>query len=248
MVRGLLSVWRATGEQEFLDLAVGLGISWHAISPQAAISTRSSPCPPERPCRATRPLVAIARLLPIEIRHGMVGSCEATEDTRFIEPYERVLEASLRTCGDFLPGHPERPKVMDRLHAFLYFLEGLLPRARRPVLRRRASGGHRRVAGAAARIAPEFERSDVYAQLLRDAHIRRRAWESRRSISPPPAKRPKRLPRSRPERRPADRWRLSISDGSAGNGCLCQPGLHGVLPAGNGTLGESVVSSRSSTC
>ena len=30
---------------------------------------------------------------------------------------------------EFLPGHPERHKVMDRLHAFCYFLEGLLPRA-----------------------------------------------------------------------------------------------------------------------
>jgi hypothetical protein len=30
------------------------------------------------------------------------------------------------------PGHPERPKVMDRLHAFGYFLEGLLPRASQP--------------------------------------------------------------------------------------------------------------------
>ena len=53
---------------------------------------------------------------------------EATGEGRFLEPYERVLENSLRTYADFLPGHPDRPKVMDRLHAFCYFLEGLLPR------------------------------------------------------------------------------------------------------------------------
>ena len=53
---------------------------------------------------------------------------EATGDEQFREPYERVLAYSLRTWTTFLPGHPEKVKVMDRLHAFLYFLEGLLPR------------------------------------------------------------------------------------------------------------------------
>jgi hypothetical protein len=92
---------------------------------------------------------------------------EATADARFREPYERVLEYSLGACGGFLPGQPERPKVMDRLHAFLYFLEGLLPRAQEP----RAAAAIREGIGRAAHhlreIAPEFERSDVYAQLLR---------------------------------------------------------------------------------
>ncbi len=78
-----------------------------------------------------------------------------------------MLEASLRTYADFLPGHPERPKVMDRLHAFCYFLEGLLPRAADP----RCAAALRDGIGLCARhlrdIAPEFERSDVYAQLLR---------------------------------------------------------------------------------
>ena len=56
VVRGLLSVWRATGEQEFLDTR-RRHRRFHgcAISPaQRAISIRSSPCPPERPCRAIR--------------------------------------------------------------------------------------------------------------------------------------------------------------------------------------------------
>ena len=92
---------------------------------------------------------------------------EATQDARFIEPYERVLEASLRTFGDFLPGHPERPKVMDRLHAFCYFLEGLLPRAAESRCAAALRDGIERCAWHLRDIAPEFERSDVYAQLLR---------------------------------------------------------------------------------
>ena len=92
---------------------------------------------------------------------------EATGDRCFIEPYERVLEASLRSYPDFLPGHPERARVMDRLHAFSYFLEGLLPRATEA----RCADALREGIGLTARhlgaIAHEFARSDVYAQLLR---------------------------------------------------------------------------------
>src|SRR5581483_6540511 len=52
---------------------------------------------------------------------------EATGDASFAAGYERALEFSLRTYAAFLPGHREPARVMDRLHAFSYFLEGLLP-------------------------------------------------------------------------------------------------------------------------
>jgi hypothetical protein len=67
----------------------------------------------------------------------------------------------------FLPGHPVRAKVMDRLHAYLYFLEGLLPCAGEPPCATSIREGIGRVAERLRGIAPEFERSDVYAQLLR---------------------------------------------------------------------------------
>jgi hypothetical protein len=92
---------------------------------------------------------------------------EATRDARFVEPYERVLDTSLRSYADFLPGHPERPKVMDRLHAFCYFLEGLLPRTGDSRCAAALRDGIDRTARHLREIAPEFERSDVYAQLLR---------------------------------------------------------------------------------
>ena len=92
---------------------------------------------------------------------------EATREPRFTEPYERVLEASLRTWANFLPGHADRHKVMDRLHAFGYFLEGLLARADEPRCVAALRDGIARCARHLRDIAPEFERSDVYAQLLR---------------------------------------------------------------------------------
>ena len=56
---------------------------------------------------------------------------------------------------------------MDRLHAFCYFLEGLLPRAADARCAAALRDGIARVAWHLRDIAPEFERSDVYAQLLR---------------------------------------------------------------------------------
>jgi hypothetical protein len=76
--------------------------------------------------------------------------------------FEAALASALRTHESFLPGDAERKRVMDRLHPYLYFLEALLfcPSA---VL----ANGIERVAELLRDISPEFERSDVCAQLLR---------------------------------------------------------------------------------
>lgn len=56
---------------------------------------------------------------------------------------------------------------MDRLHPYLYFLEGLLPLLERPDCASIFRKGLQRVSGLLDQIAPLFVRSDVYAQLLR---------------------------------------------------------------------------------
>jgi hypothetical protein len=169
VVRGLLAVWRATGEQSFLDAAVATGDSMARDFASPAgdfhpiLALPSKTPVPRDPLRWSRSATCY------QLKSAMAwwDLFEATGETRFIEPYERVLDSSLRTYADFLPGHPERPKVMDRLHAFCYFLEGLLPRATVA----RCAAALRDGIGLAAfhlrAIAPEFERSDVYAQLLR---------------------------------------------------------------------------------
>jgi hypothetical protein len=169
VVRGLLAVWRATGEQEFLDSAVAAGDSMARDF--------------SSPAGDFHPILALPSKTPVSRdpqRWSRTATCyqlksamawwdlfEATGETRFTEPYESVLASSLRTYADFLPGHPERPKVMDRLHAFCYFLEGLLPRAAEARCAAALRDGIGRAASHLRAIAPEFERSDVYAQLLR---------------------------------------------------------------------------------
>jgi hypothetical protein len=93
---------------------------------------------------------------------------EVTGDKRFCVSYEQVLETSLSTWRDFLPGHSERHRVMDRLHAFCYFLEGLLPAVEHdPRCAAALAEGIDVAAHHLRDVAPEFARSDVFAQLLR---------------------------------------------------------------------------------
>ena len=93
---------------------------------------------------------------------------EQTGDPMFSERYREALIYSLRTQQDFLPGDSDPNRVMDRLHAYSYFLEGLLPVAGETGAVRRLRAREWRAWPAYLReIAPAFERSDVYAQLLR---------------------------------------------------------------------------------
>src|SRR5205823_979261 len=81
--------------------------------------------------------------------------------------YDRMLAYALDTHSSFLPGDARPEKVMDRLHAYGYFLEGLIPVADRPECAAAMAAGIDRVALLLREMAPVFVRSDVYAQLLR---------------------------------------------------------------------------------
>lgn len=169
IVRGLLSVWRASGAPELLDVAAAIGES---------MARDFSACD-----GTWHPILRLPSKQPIErdaLRWSRFPGCyqlkaamawqelfEATGERRFAEHYERTLETELRGYGGFLPGHPDPLKVMDRLHAGLYFLEGLLPRATDPRCIAALCNGLERVGYYLNTIAAEFERSDVYAQLLR---------------------------------------------------------------------------------
>ena len=92
---------------------------------------------------------------------------EATRDQRFLNLYRQMLTSSLGSYRSFLPGADDDCAVMDRLHAFAYFLEGLLPAVGDRVCRQAMQSGLPTLAEYAKRIGPEFLRSDVLAQLLR---------------------------------------------------------------------------------
>lgn len=92
---------------------------------------------------------------------------EATGEDRFLQLYRGVLQASLDSHLHFLPGVDSDALVMDRLHAYSYFLEGLLPVLSEPLCQEAMRVGIPRAAQFAQEIAPQFLRSDVLAQILR---------------------------------------------------------------------------------
>ena len=168
IVRGLLAASRTLSSDEFVMVAVDIGDAmtrdFEAKDGYHPILSLPDKQPVDRdPLRWSRSPGCY------QLKSAMAwwDLAEATGEARFRAAYGRALEIALRGYGGFLPGHPDRVKVMDRLHAFLYFLEGLLPAAADPRVRAALCDGVRRVAALREEISPEFERSDVIAQLLR---------------------------------------------------------------------------------
>ncbi len=167
IVRGLLAAWRATGEPEFLDIATAAGRSLiadfcarPAIHPILCLPAKQ-PLPYE-PKWSARPGC-------YQLKSAMAWRelFEETGDAAFQSAYENAAEDALQSEHAFLPGDAEPEKIMDRLHAYCYFLEGLLPCLDQPSCQRALSRGLEKTAGYLREIEPLFVRSDVYAQLLR---------------------------------------------------------------------------------
>jgi len=168
IVRGMLTVWRACGDASFLEKAkeVGLSMAYDYMAEEAV-----------------HPILTLPDKQPLDydlLRWSQSPGCYqlksamawwdlavATGVPALKQPFERMLEYSLATHETFLPGHPERLKAMDRLHAYSYFLEALLLVGDRPACREALRTGIERVAFHLRDVAPDFARSDVYAQLLR---------------------------------------------------------------------------------
>lgn len=167
IVRGLLAIWHLTSEREFLDVAVQAGTGMlvnfvgrediHPILalPEAKPVERASAWSRSPGCYQLKSAMAWHDLF------------QETGRPEFQQAYESALAQALENEACFLPGEADREKVMDRLHAYAYFLEGLLPCADRPECAQTLRDGIPRLAGFLSEIAPVFARSDVYAQLLR---------------------------------------------------------------------------------
>jgi hypothetical protein len=167
IARGLLAVWRETREQFLLDRAVDCGRAMIRdfenrtdIHPILTLPekqpverdwrwSRSSGCYQLKSALAWRDLAAI------------------TGEMEFDLAFSRHLERSLADYSNFLPGNPNPERVMDRLHAFSYFLEALLSIADDDRCAFALADGIGQVGHHLREISPLFSRSDVHAQLLR---------------------------------------------------------------------------------
>jgi hypothetical protein len=167
IVRGLLAAWRMSQDDQLRDTAIAGGRSMvvdfraaEAIHPILAL-------PDKNPLAYAARWSAAPGCYQLKSAMAWYELFEATGDSEFLRAYEAAVESALRSESSFLPGASSREQVMDRLHAYLYFLEGLLPVLDRPECVKAFRAGLDRVAAYIQEIAPTFARSDVYAQLLR---------------------------------------------------------------------------------
>lgn len=169
IARGLLALWRVTGKSRFLQTARECGdsmrnvffdghqyapiVSMPELNPQVFDWSKWSQSPG---CYQLKSALAWYELF--EIDH----------DQRDLASYEHLLKLSLESHNAFLPGSQDSCLVMDRLHAYLYFLEGLLPvlGIDQPSTEVFVSG-IRRVGHYLKEIRSQFVRADVLAQYLR---------------------------------------------------------------------------------
>jgi len=168
IVRGLLAVWRECAQEAFLATAVKVGDSmmrdfaddshFHPIlelpgkTPLALEPARWSRSP---------------GCYQLKAGLGWYELWQITKNQRYLTCYRQLLNASLASHLLFLPGCDTEIPVMDRLHAYSYFLEGLLPVAGEPGSAEAMAVGIERLADFVRKLSPLFLRSDVVAQLLR---------------------------------------------------------------------------------
>jgi hypothetical protein len=166
IVRGLLALWRVTGTPEYLDVAVKTGESmkvdfaagdtWHPILE----------LPGKHPLQWTAQWSRRPGCYQLKSALGWHDLHQLTGEEKFAKYYAAAAAKALATKDEFLPAET-REKTMDRLHAYCYFLEALLAGSIAREARQIIAEGILRVSGYLREIRPDFERSDVYAQLLR---------------------------------------------------------------------------------
>ncbi len=167
VVRGLLALWRETQHPDLLNRAKQIALSM-------AFDFMGDDC--------FHPIVELPEKqpLPHESRWSRMPGCyqlksalawrdiaHAAGEPQPMQMWRQMLAFSLATHESFLPGDANPEKVMDRLHAYCYFLEACLAEPDFEACRDALAFGIAKVAALLREIRPQFERSDVNAQLLR---------------------------------------------------------------------------------
>ena len=165
VARGLLRLWRTTGDERFRQRAERCAESMlrdfrsgREIHPILELPAKSPALRDARWSRQPGCYQLKAALAWLELG-------EATGRAEYRLVYDDAVRAALESHHDFLAGEGEGERAMDRLHAYLYFLEGLLPKAREH--RRAFEEAIHSAAACLRRTRSILERSDACAQLLR---------------------------------------------------------------------------------
>jgi len=168
IVRGLLAVWRETGDDSLIELARAASQAmvrdfrsesgdYHPILtlPEKSPLARSSKWSRGPGCYQLKSAIAWWEV------------AEISGDAGLRDAYLEMAEQAMSCHACFLRQANGRYDTMDRLHAYLYFLEGLTPVMDRAECRPVCAEGLASVERLLAETEQTFVRSDVLAQLLR---------------------------------------------------------------------------------
>jgi hypothetical protein len=167
IVRGLITLWRTTGEPEYLEAARNCGTGMARVFEQNGNYAPILQLPGCEPAPYGGSWSSNPGCYQLKSALGWLELYHETGEPAFQQYFETALGRALGNDAAFLPGTSELPRIMDRLHAYSYFLEALLAVVDRPACAAALNNGIRKAAGYLREIAPQFARSDVYAQILR---------------------------------------------------------------------------------
>jgi hypothetical protein len=172
IIRGLLAVWRHTGDEKLLDVAKGAARSMIADFRSGTEYHPILELPSREPLARTEQWSRAPGCYQLKAALAWWDLADATGDHTVRKAYLDMLNVTLVTHAGYLPGSADAHQTdsyqtMDRLHPYLYFLEGLLPVLDRAECAKAYIQGIHTVSRLLQQIAPVFARSDVYGQLLR---------------------------------------------------------------------------------
>ena len=169
IIRGLLAVWRETSDARLLDVAEAAAHGMienfraeHDYHPILAL-------PAKTPLPRTNKWSRSAGCYQLKAAMAWWDVAEITGDIGLRDAYFDMLDRAVQTNACFLREATDCNDAMDRLHAYAYFLEGLLPVIDRTECRQVHADGLRRMQQVIDEAEPVFVRSDVYAQWQRAA-------------------------------------------------------------------------------
>jgi hypothetical protein len=166
IIRALVAYWREERDDRILDVATaaahGMSAFWTGRDYHAILTL-----PDQRPLARTAQWSTAPGCYQAKSALAWWELAAITGDDTLKRNYLDVIDSGMHTCRGFLAGADERLKVMDRLHAYSYFLEALSPVLDRADCVKTYRFVLDEASGKLRELAPEFCRSDVYAQLLR---------------------------------------------------------------------------------
>jgi hypothetical protein len=170
MIRGLLAVWRITAEEPLRERALeaSLSLAFDFLGEEGFHPVIS--LPEKQPLAQENRWSRQPGCYQLKSALAWWDVAEACRRPDAMKMFNAAVGAMIERHEDFPEGAgmvPDREKIMDRLHAYCYFLEALLFAADREKAREALTDGVARAALLLREIRPRFERSDVNAQLLR---------------------------------------------------------------------------------